>query len=475
MKRYERLAAELRRRIETGLYDDGQRLPSIRSLSRDHSVSISTVLEAYRTLEDEGLATPRPKSGYFVRHRGAPSRVLEISLPEQRPVDVAQWDDVVSLLSDIGTGEYSAISSASPDTTSPALRRLLGGNRAARVSTDMAVLQRGPLAGDPGLRSQIARLALDAGCSLTQDEIIVTTGCQEALACCVRALAREGDVVALDSPSFYGAIQTIRASGLKVIEIPTHPDTGISLEALELALEQWPIKVLQVTPTCNNPVGYTMPDVNKQRLISLANRFDLTIIEDDIYGDLAFGYPRPRALKAFDRDGRVLLCSGFSKTLAPGLRVGWVAPGRNYDRVAHLKYVSSGATPMAAQRAVASFVADGEYTRHVRKMRGLYRARRDAMIDLVRREFPDNVRHSCPHGGYLLWVELPEAIDCMLLNRRLAASDIKIAPGALFSASGKYRNCLRLNYATGLNSQVVEAVSAIGREIHTMLRETLGR
>lgn len=474
MKLYESLASELRHRIETGLYMDGQRLPSIRTLSRDHGVSIATVQEAYRRLEDDGLAEPRPKSGYFVRRRAAQAALPEVSRPAQRPVEVSNWEEVMFLLCSSEQRDAVTLSGATPDLTAPALRQLLRG-MAGSGREDTSGLRYGRLTGEASLRAQIARLALDGECVLHPDEIIVTSGCQESLACCIRALTRPDDVIAVDSPSFYGSIQTIRANGLKAMEIPTHPETGISLEALELALEQWPIKVLQITPTCNNPLGYTMPDDNKRRLIALAQRFDLAIIEDDIYGDLAYHYPRPRTLKSFDVDGRVLLCSGFSKTLAPGLRLGWVAPGRYYERVVHMKYVSSGGSAAAAQLATARFIAGGDYARHVRRARTQYRERRDVMMDLVCREFPGCARVSRPQGGYLLWVELPTEVDTIVLNRRLAAHGVKIAPGALFSASGKYRNCLRLSYADAPGPRIVGAVREIGREIARMLDDVPGR
>lgn len=469
MKLYEQLATELQHRIDTGLYLPGHRLPSIREMSREHEVSIATVQEAYRRLEDLGLAEARPKSGYYVRLRRAAASLPEASRPAQRPIEVSQWEDVLELLCGNEDKDMLALGRGMPDfavsTLDGLLRGLVGFNR--RI--EQRGLEYDALAGTRELRRQIARLTIDSGCALHPDDVIVTTGCQEALSVSMRAITRPGDVVAVDSPSFYGSMQLIRANGLKVMEIPTHPETGISLEALELALEQWPISALQLTPTCNNPLGYTMPEDKKRKLICLAQRFDLAIIEDDIYGDLAFQYPRPRTIKSFDADGRVLLCSSFSKTLAPGMRVGWIAPGRYRDRVLHTKYVSTGASAISPQLAVADFVANGGYERHLRRMRPQYRRGRDAMIDWVARYFPAGTRMSDPQGGFLLWVELPGDIDTLELNRRLLAHCIRIAPGALFSASGKYRNCLRLNFAEEPDERNEAAVRTVGEEAMRML------
>src|SRR5699024_9380224 len=215
----------------------------------------------------------------------------------------------------------------------------------------------------------------------------------------IRTLTDPGDVVAVDSPSFYGTMQSLKARDLKVLEIPTDPQTGISLDALEMALEQWPVRAIQVTPTCNNPTGYVMSNKRKRELLRLARRFDVAIIEDDTYGDLAFDMPRPKTIKAFDDEGRVLLCSSVSKTLAPALRVGWIAPGRYRDRAMYMKYVSTAASATLPQLAVADFIAKGHYDPHLRTMVRQYRNNRDAMLKWVRRYFPEGTAVSPPQGG----------------------------------------------------------------------------
>lgn len=275
--------------------------------------------------------------------------------------------------------------------------------------------------------------------------------------------------MAIASPCFHGIIQLLKAAGLKALEIPTDPVTGISLEAMEMALEQWPIKAIQLTPNCNNPLGYIMPDDRKRAMIRLAQRYDVPIIEDDIYGDLAFRYPRPRTLKSFDDDGRVLLCSSFSKTLAPGLRIGWIAPGRYLPQVLHMKYVGSGTTATQPQLAVAEFIAKGHYLPHLRRMRKQYQRHRDLMTEWVSRYLPEGTRVSKPQGGFTLWVELPDEFDTYTLNRLLEAEDIQIANGNIFSAAGKYRNCLRLNFAGVPNRKIEQAINKIGLAVAQLL------
>lgn len=472
MKRYDQVAQALTQRIEQGQYRIGDRLPSVRALCRELGVSVSTVQEAYRRLEESGLAEARPRSGYYVLPRPTPSVLPKVSRPNQRPLDVSQWDQVLELVAPSPVDDHVLmLGRGIPDLTAASLRPLQ--RQLATLYRRVAAhgLNYDGLQGSLELRRQIVRLAAKSGCLLSPDDVLITTGCQEALSLALRILTEPGDVVAVDSPSFYGTMQILKAQQLKALEMPTDPSSGISLEALELALEQWPIKAIQVTPTCNNPLGYTMPEARKRALVALARRFDVAIVEDDIYGDLSFDTPRPRTLKSFDDDGRVLLCSAFSKTLVPGLRVGWMAPGRYRDQALHMKYVSTGASATLPQLAVAEFVQLGHYERHLREMIRQYRQHRDIMIDWVTRYFPAGTGISYPQGGFLLWLELSNDIDCVRLKERLVDEGLHVTPGSLFSASGKYRHCLRLNYAMALTPAVEAGVRRVGEAASTLLGE----
>ncbi len=471
MTLYVNLAEMLGSRIEKGFYRPGDRLPSVRALSVEHGVSLSTVQQAYRVLEDSGLATPKPKSGYFVSaSRQAPALPV-VGRPVQRPVDISQWDQVLDLIRVSPREAVTQLGRGMPDVSSPTLKPLMRALGQLSRHQDMPGLYYDNIHGVHTLREQIARLLLDSGCNLTANDLIITSGCHEALSASIRAVCSPGDIVAVDSPSFFGAMQTLKGLGMKALEIPTDPLTGISLEALELALEQWPIKAIQLTPSCNNPLGYVMPEERKRALLMLAQRFDVAIIEDDVYGDLSFTYPRPRTIKSFDEDGRVLLCSSFSKTLAPGLRIGWVAPGRYLERVLHMKYIGTGSTAPQPQLAIADFIEGGHYEPHLRRMRTQYQRSRDVMIDWVMRYFPQGTRVSRPQGSFMLWVELAEDFDTVRLNRALLSKNVQIAVGSIFSASGKYRNCLRMNYAAKPTPKIESAVRIVGETISQLIAQ----
>jgi DNA-binding transcriptional MocR family regulator len=469
MTRYATLAAILSQRIEQGLYPAGDRLPSVRMLSQEHGVSISTVQQAYRLLEESQLVEARPKSGYFVRGLRTLAELPAVTRPVQRPVDISQWEQVLELIRTKPREDLVQLGRGMPDISEPTLKPLVKALGHMGRHGDLRSLYYDNIQGVMGLREQIARLLLDSGCQISADQLVITTGCHEALSAGLRAVCQPGDIVAVDSPCFHGTMQTLKGLGMKALEVPTDPLTGISLEALEMALDQWPIKAILLTPNCNNPLGYIMPEARKQRLLTLAQRHDVAIIEDDVYGDIAYQYPRPRTIKSFDDDGRVLLCSSFSKTLAPGLRIGWIAPGRYLERVLHMKYIGTGSTATQPQLAIADFIRHGHYLQHLRRMRTRYQQNRDRMTGWIMKYFPPGTRVSQPRGGFMLWIELDDEFDTLRLNRYLEQQGVQIAVGSIFSASGKYRNCLRINYAPKLTPDIEQAVSRVGKTIQRLL------
>ena len=465
MTRYQYLASLLAERIEQGLYRHGEKLPSVRSLSQEHGVSISTVQQAYQMLEQRQLITPQPRSGYFVAPRKAQPPVPPMSRPVQRPVEITQWDQVLDMLAGHADTSIVPFSSGVPDINQPSLKPLW--RELSRVAQHnlRAVLGYDELPGCRELRQQIARLMLDGGSVVGADDIVITSGSQSGMSLALLTVCQRGDIVAVESPAYYGTMQLLRGLGIKVIEIPTDPDTGISIEALELALDQWPIKGVLLVPNCNNPLGFIMPDARKRAVLALAQRHDIVIFEDDVYGELATEYPRPRTIHSWDIDGRVLLCSSFTKSVAPGLRVGWVVPGRYHDKLLHMKYAVIGTNVPATQLAAATFVREGHYHRHVRRMRQIYQRNMEIYTCWVREYFPCGICVTRPKGGFMLWVELPPQVDMVCVARQLCRLKIQVAPGSLFSASGKYRNCVRINCALPPDEKHREVMQKLGEAV----------
>lgn len=464
--RYELLAEELDGLIAQGTLRPGDRLPSVRSLSREKRLSVSTVVQALRRLEDRGVVEARPQSGFFVRLRG-PGRPEPAPRPtREAAVDVDVSQRLVQVLQAGARPGVAPLAAALPNPELlplAALHRLYAG--VARRHPDLLCGGSHVRMNEPALVRQLVRRSLAWGGPLEPEEIIITNSCTEALGLSLRAVTRAGDTVAVESPAYYLMLQLIESLGLRALEIPTDPRTGLSVDALELACRQGPVAACLVVSNASNPLGCVMSDENKRRLARLAATRNLVVIEDDLYGDLHFGANRPWPIKSFDTSGNVLLCASFSKSLSPALRVGFVAAGRHRAQVTLQKTITSGGTNPITQHVLAEFLESGGYDRHIRQLRRTYERQVDAMAEAVARHFPGETRLTRPQGGFVLWVELPEDLDAGPLHGQALREGVAFVPGELFSASGMYRNCLRLNCGNPHTPDIEDAVRRLGRVI----------
>jgi DNA-binding transcriptional MocR family regulator len=469
---YLELAREIQELVGQGTLRPGHRLPSVRRMALQRDVSISTVIQAYTVLENRGWVEARPQSGYYVRPR-LPSDAPEprMARPMAKPSHVGINDLTAEVLTLALDPAYVPFGAACPHHSlfpTKKLARLLG----SVGRNDPALLGRYAMnwAYDP-LTREIARRYLQAGCPLAHDELVVTVGCCEALHLSLRAVAKPGDTVAVETPTYFGFLETIQSLGLRVVEIPTGPRTGICLDATRAALAHNDIKAILLMPSYSNPLGSCMPDENKGKFYRLLAEFDVPAIEDDIYGDLHFGERRPKPLKAWDTDGRVLLCSSFGKTLAPSLRVGWCAPGRYLERVRRLKFTTTLGTPVVLQKTVSDFLRNGGYDHHLRSIRRAYHHQLHLFSQAILRHFPEGTRLSRPEGGFVLWLELPPGVDTLRLYRDALKHRIATAPGALFSVKDRYRNCLRMNCGLPWTDPIENALRTLG----TLAAKQLGQ
>jgi len=465
---YEKVADEVARSIDQGTFRPGDRVPSIRGISRRVQVSISTVLEAYRLLEDRQLIEARPQSGYYVR------RLFNHALKEPKPTKPVKSptgvsvDELVQMvIRDSRDRNLVPLGAAVPNPENlpvEKLNRILASVARRKgvqsISYEMAN-------GSRALRVQIARRLLVAGCSSDPRELVITSGCQEAVTLSLMAVCRPGDTVAIESPTYFNHLQTLEVLHLRAVEIPSHPASGISLEDLGAALKKHRIRACLLIPNFSNPLGSLMPEDKKQELVELIARHDLPLIEDDIYGDLGFAPDRPRVVKAFDKKGWVILCSSFSKTLAPGYRIGWICPGRFQPEIERLKTACTIATATAPQLAVAEFLSNGGYDHHLRKIRRIYMRQIWLMTRAVSKFFPPGTRVSRPAGGFVLWVELPGYVDSLKLYERALKAGITIAPGPIFSVRKGYRNYIRLN-AAFWSEKIEKALATLGTLAESM-------
>jgi DNA-binding transcriptional MocR family regulator len=462
--RYQAIARRFAQAIRDGTLAPGERLPSVRRLRVDEGVSASTVLQALAQIEADGLIEARPRSGYYVKAR-AVLPVPRASMPS--PHATTSLDGLSALVATIfHAASDPGLVHLATATPSPALlpTRALGRAIAAEARrADGSGMEDTYPPGLPALRRLIAQRAVAAGCSIGEEDVVVTGGATEAIALALLAVATRGDTVAVESPAYYGTLLAIEALGLKVMEVPCQPETGMDVDELSRRLLERRVAAVLAVPSFSNPLGSCMPDDAKQRLVALLSERSIPLVEDDVYGDLAFGPARPRPAKAFDRDGSVIYCGSFSKTLAAGFRVGFVAPGRWRERVEVLQFATRVAVPTLPQRAVARFLADGGYDRHLRALRVRLEQNVARAAAVVAAEFPAGTRVSRPRGGCFLWVEMPLAVDALQLQRRALEAGVSIAPGHVFSASSAHASCIRLSCGEPWSERIDAAIRLVGR------------
>lgn len=466
---YEQVADRIQRLIAEGTLQVGDRLPSVRKLHEQWSVSISTVLEAYRLLEDRGFIAARPQSGYYVKQAmlktpGEPQQ----STPPQKAyhVDNSLSFRVICSIQDSQTIKLGAAVPSMELLPIAALNRLTG--QILRQHQILAHTYDVPPGCEP-LRHEVARRLMDAGCSVTRDEVVTTNGTFESVFLSLRAVTQPGDTVVIESPTYYGLLEALEILHLKALELPTHPRDGLCLSDLEAVLQKKRIAACALVSNFSNPLGTCMSDQRKKQLVELLAQYEVPLIEDDIYGDLYFEGSRPKALKAFDRHGLVLYCSSCSKTLSPGLRVGWVVAGRYQAKVEQLKWVINQTTAIAPQLTVAAFLSNGGYDRHLPQLRRAYQSQMSRMTQAICDYFPAETRVTRPNGGHVLWVELPQEFDSLILYETALQHHISIAPGVIFSPSCSYSNCFRLNSGLPWTEEIEQAMQTLGKLIQQQL------
>lgn len=470
MKQYEQLAFDIARSIQEGTLCRGEKLPSIRKTSFNRKISPSTVFQAYYLLEARGLISARERSGYFVTGGGAGLPQLpEPSMDtdsEVTQVDVSEL--VFEILESTRARKVVPLGSAFPSPLLFPMARLARTMSACVQSMDPWSTVTDISPGDANLRRQIALRYMIDGLHVPAGEIVITNGALEGLNLCLQAVTKHGDTVLIESPTFYAALQSIERNGLKAVEIPSHPRDGIDLDAMEHALKRHKPAACWLMTNFQNPLGSLMPDEKKKDLVALLTRFNVPLIEDDVYGELYFGDKRPKPAKAFDTTGLVMHCSSFSKCLAPGYRVGWAAPGRYAKAVERLKLTTSLATSVPAQITLASYLAKGGYDRHLRSLRHTLMLQQMKFIEAIERYFPEGTRLSSPAGGYFLWVKLPDGVNALELHRVALNNGISIAPGPIFSSQKGFTDYVRLNYGHIWDEQIEASIATLGTIINRL-------
>ena len=463
---YRQLAGHYRRAIDSGTLAAGDRMPSVRALMALHNVSLSTALQACRHLESDGLLEARPRSGYFV---AAPRRTALAALSEPAAAlpDPAQYVGIHQRISGLLVrGQHEHVhTNLGGAYCAPSLYP----TEALRGAAARALRRHPQLFGEGvepdgylPLRAAIARQALRHRVQLAPEEIVITNGCTEALNLALRAVAGPGDVIAVESPTYYGLLQILESLGMRALEIPCSPQTGISLEALELAAQHYDnIRAVAVVPNLQNPLGCIMPDAHKARLVQWCEARGIALIEDDCFSATADSDAPPAAAKAWDGSGNVIHCASLHKVLAPGMRLGWIAAGKWQARVEMLKFGLSRPNEMLSQMAAADFLASGAHERHLRRLRTRLRAQREWFTQAIAAGFPAGTRLGAPRGGMHLWVELPAQVSSEAVFDQALQAGIRVMPGVMFSNAGRFDHCLRINCGAPRSAQIERALGTL--------------
>ena len=463
---YQKIAETLSDQIQSGTIKTGEKMPSLRDLKREYGVSMNTVIQAYLELESQGLIITRPKSGYFVNYKPNQLSVPSTSNPE----GIEEPECVESLIAKVYTSlndtritrfslgvpenELLPIAKLNKELVN-AMRNLKGGG------TEYENIQ-----GNQKLRRDIARFTYTWNGNLQEEDIITTAGAMNALSFALMALTKKGDTIAVESPVYFGILQLAKSLGLHVIELPTNPITGVELEALKKVIPK--IKTCILISNFNNPLGSCMPETHKKEVVSMLAKYGIPLIEDDLYGDVYFGSNRPKPCKAFDKEGLVLWIGSVSKTLAPGYRVGWIAPGKFKEKIIHQKLIHTVSSTTITQEAIANFLEKGRYENYLRKLRKTLYSNSLHYARAIAEYFPEKTKISNPQGGFMLWVELEEKINTVELYEKAIRQNISIAPGRMSTLQNQFNNCMRLSYGQLWSEHIEDKLKQLGRIVKRM-------
>lgn len=468
--RYAVLADQLESQIMDGTFRAGDKLPSIRNLHAKTGLSISTVYQCFIELEKRGMVEPRQKSGYFVKpllRDVLPAPISAPPSPQPKKIDINNLaSTLIEAMGDPDVLQLGGALVASDLLPLKELGNLLKRAPASFYNDNLATYEH--YQGYDELRRQITKHMAPFCGDVTPEAMVITNGCIEAVTLSLQSVTRPGDTVLVESPAFPWFLQLMEDLNLHALEMPTHPGTGVDLSALERAVAHHPVKACIFIPSFNNPMGFLMPADRKKALVSLMADRRIPIIEDDIYGELYFTPSRPTPLKAYDKKGMVLYCASFSKCLAPGLRIGWALPGRYLETFKRIRLNRIISGPGLPQWVTARYLKDGNYERHLRKLRTHLKNQVGNTALAVARYFPEGTKISAPQGGLTLWVQLDDRVDSLQLFRKAITHQIAVLPGVMCASGKAFNNCIRISCGMPFTDAIdrgLKTLAAIVREM----------
>ncbi len=465
---YRQVIDLLTENMDSGTLRPGDRLPSLRRMSKRIGVSIPTIRQAYVELERQRRVESRPQSGFYVRAQKGNELVRAAPRFRQsnKPRPVANRSLMDRVYEGLHQPDFVPLGIANPCMANPAAKSLHRAMKRVMARAEERSIGYAPTLGEPGLRRQLAFRYLDTiGSNVEPDNICITNGGQEALLLALQAVANKGDVIAVESPTYHGMLELIDSLGMLAIEVETCPEEGIALSALQKTLDAHPVKACLFSTTLNNPLGVSMPDAMRAKLVKMIDERAIVLIEDDVYGDLLFDGHRPKPAEVYSRSGRVLTCGSFSKTAAPGYRIGWLLAGKYRDVIMRLKRSYSCSSGLLQQLTLAEFMASGDYDRYLKTLRPVLQQNAERTSALVAQHFPPETRTSKPVGGSVLWIELPGNVNSEDLFDQAINHGISIAPGLIFSPCARYENFIRLSFGHPWSEEIEQSIAWLGKKV----------
>ncbi|MGQ9595637.1 MAG: MocR-like pyridoxine biosynthesis transcription factor PdxR [Anaerolineae bacterium] len=475
---YMQIRNHLRAQILRGDLAPGTRLPPEREMARLLGVSRTTVVSAYDELAAEGLVEARVGRGTVVV--GPPPSA------ESEGVQPIAWQAHLSSLAQRLQGPTAAelltlqelgtrpgvlsFAGGLPDPDLIPSRRYAEAWEAVLRQVGTAAAASSPVQGLAPLRDLIAERLAQRGISTTPEHILVISGSQQGLDLLTRLLTEPGDPVLCEAPTYFGALQAFRVQGLRPIGVPVDRD-GMDVDRVEALVARYRPRFLYTIPTYQNPTGATLSPERRERLLAVAQKYQVPIVEDDPLGDLWFREPPPPPIKALDKRGHVIYLGTFSKSLAPGLRVGWlVAPRPVVDMALLLRRVADLQSNTAGQYLVVEFARRGWLDEGIALARATYGARCQALDEALRQQMPRDVEWQTPQGGLYLWLRLPEGMDAHRLLQEAGREGVVFLPGRVLYPDLGPSNVCRLGYTALKEEEIVRGVGILARSVRRLLQ-----
>ncbi|MBK1895604.1 aminotransferase-like domain-containing protein [Chryseobacterium paridis] len=467
--KYEVFTSAIESNIKKGILKPGSRLPSTREIKDKYHLSISSVQSGYDYLVIKGLVKNIPRSGYFV--------ASDIQQPIAEPLlhpSFGQKNEAfnknIELISVRNKpSEYASFNSATPTDLLVPQKLILRKMQEVIREKGTSLLRYYPVNGSGELKNQIADRACQYGCTFNPEELIITDGALQALYIALASVTNAGDHIAVESPCVFSVLEVIEGLKLKAIEIPVDREVGFDTQYFKEVCRDNEIKALIVTPNFHNPTGILMTDGTKKELLSIATHYQFPIIENDIYGDLYFGTERPSNIQSFDVDGWVMTFSSFSKTLAPGIRLGWLHSGRFYAQTERLKFSLGRSVAPIYQELLIKLLNDQSYDKHLRSFMKQLQRQAKEVLDTLHTYFPDGSYFGVPQGGYSIWGCLPKGVNMEMFYAYCEDHRILFTPGEIFTLTDRLNHHFRIIFAERITPHSLTSLQNIGKKVKELL------